>query len=100
MLVHNDSPAGPKPNNSKPGWWDSFTDWLWTVMGYGAPAGSSEVAGALQVAGAALQADNIENYFRWRRDHEVEGTPEWKKWNQKWENCKKMRADAAKKQAK
>ena len=30
----------------------------------------------------------------------MEGTPEWKKWNQKWENCKKMRADAAKKQAK
>ena len=63
VLVHNDSPAGPKPNNSKPGWWDSFTDWLWTVMGYGAPAGSSEVAGALQVAGAALSSRQYRKLF-------------------------------------
>ena len=78
-----------------PSWWDNIKNWFWTVTGYGAPAGSGEVAGGLACVGEMFQPNNVENYLKKRMDLEIEGTPEWEKWKRRWEECKRMRQEAA-----
>ena len=93
--------VGPVRRRSSHGLLDSFVEWLHyyfptlidgALEARGVPVPIGTVIGGLEVAGEALQPDNIENYYRKRRDCEVEGSDDWNYWNDRLQNCRRMRS--------
>ncbi|MBI3462977.1 MAG: RHS repeat-associated core domain-containing protein [Planctomycetes bacterium] len=89
-------PAPPPPN---PIGVSDIVDGAVTAIGTQAPPGMSEAAGGLAAIGAMCQPDNIENYLKRQMQlHEFGDPREYEKWKDRYERCRKMRADAKKKQ--
>jgi RHS repeat-associated protein len=82
-------------------WGDDAVDGCATCGGAGAPAGTGEAAGGLGCIAEMCQPNNIENYLKRQMDiYELAGPKsEYLNWKRRYEKCRKMREDAAKKRA-
>ena len=83
----NDPTNKTDPSGEK--WWSPSDWWEWAKSWF-TSCDPSSGSGGLDCAAEICKTENMINYPLWRRNHEEEGSAEWKYWNGVYQNALKQ----------